>query len=118
MKKAGKTYGVKYGIIITKPWSNEMYDHNETVAEIMKDNIKNILFELWKLTKDETRLLKVSKHICYYGFGDGYSAEDVYEETRKDLEQMQNYQLHEVYDELEKDGFVTKLDEFLIGYDN
>ena len=26
----------KYGIEITKPWSKEMYDHNEKVAEEMR----------------------------------------------------------------------------------
>ena len=30
----------KYGIKITKPWSREMYDHNDIVSEEMKKNIK------------------------------------------------------------------------------
>ena len=30
---------MKYGIEITKPWSKEMYDHNDKVAELMKAEI-------------------------------------------------------------------------------
>ena len=30
---------IKYGIEIVKPWSSEMYDHNDVVSEEMKMNI-------------------------------------------------------------------------------
>ena len=31
-----KTIGTKYGIEITKPWNNEMYNHNDKVGELLK----------------------------------------------------------------------------------
>ena len=34
-----KILGEKYGVTITKPWSKEMYEHNDTVADFMKENI-------------------------------------------------------------------------------
>ena len=30
---------IKYGIKITKPWSKEMYDHNDKVSHLMKAEI-------------------------------------------------------------------------------
>mgnify|MGYP003123444484 CR=1 FL=1 len=39
MSKAKKSPKVQYGIEITKPWSKEMYDHNDIVSEEMKKNI-------------------------------------------------------------------------------
>ncbi len=41
MKKAPK---VKYGIEIVKPWSKEMYSHNDKVA----DEIRDIVEKKWK----------------------------------------------------------------------
>ena len=39
MRKSKKSPEIKYGIEITKPWSKEMYDHNEKVASEMKANL-------------------------------------------------------------------------------
>jgi hypothetical protein len=39
MSKSKKSPKVQYGIEITKPWSKEMYDHNDIVSEEMKKNI-------------------------------------------------------------------------------
>ena len=41
MKKEAK---VEYGITITKPWSTEMYDHNEEV----QTEICNTVLEMWE----------------------------------------------------------------------
>ena len=48
MSKAKKSPKVQYGIEITKPWSKEMYDHNDMVSEEMKKNIINKWDELLK----------------------------------------------------------------------
>jgi len=39
MKKEAK---VEYGIQIVKPWSQEMYDHNEQVAEIVRETVRGM----------------------------------------------------------------------------
>ena len=72
MARAKKPAEVKYGIEITKPHSQEMYDHNDMVAAEIKKNIiqlkwgdlmflllKSILHEVFKL------LLLISKIIIY-----------------------------------------------------
>ena len=41
MKKAAK---VEYGIEIVKPWSSEMYAHNEQVA----DQVKELVSDMWR----------------------------------------------------------------------
>lgn len=105
----------KYGIEITKPWSKEMYDHNDKISEIVKQNIETSLFEIFK-DGDEKSLRKISKHICAHGFGEGYSFNDIYDETMNDLDRAENYWLNEIYDGIVSDGFAPKLDEFFIGY--
>jgi hypothetical protein len=120
MAKPNKTYGVKYGIVITKPWNTQMYDHNDKVAEVMKENIGKTLREVYDEAlslDDESLLRKVSRSICYYGFGEGFDTEHIYEETKQELENIPNYQLNETYADLEKDNLVPELEEYLIGYD-
>ena len=41
MPKIKKKPEFKYGIEITKPHSKEMNNHNDTVSEMMKSNIKS-----------------------------------------------------------------------------
>ena len=44
--------------------------------------------------KDEGELRKFSKAICYHGFGEGYSYDDIVNETRLDIETIPNFQLN------------------------
>ena len=94
--------GEQFGITVTRPWSKEMYDHNDDIASTMKD---------------EDSLRELSKHICYYSFGAGYDTDDIYLETCKSLDQMENFQLHENYEDMVKDGFVKKEETGFVGYD-
>ena len=38
-----KVLGMEYGIEITRPWSSEMYEHNDKVMATMKEAIKVVL---------------------------------------------------------------------------
>jgi hypothetical protein len=40
MKKAAK---VEYGIEIVKPWSSAMYDHNDAVADVVREQLTAML---------------------------------------------------------------------------
>ena len=40
MKKEAK---VEYGIQIVKPWSTEMYNHNELVADLVRNEVESML---------------------------------------------------------------------------
>jgi len=118
--------GKQYGVTVTRPWSKEMYDHNDDVAATMKNNIFEALTEIYDtfeinaegwLTGDEDSLREISKFICYYSFGDGYDTNDIYERTCEELERMENYQLHEQYPDMVKAGFVRPEEVGFVGYD-
>ncbi len=135
MKKAKKSPEIKYGIEITKPWNSEMYDHNEKVASEMKDNLMhrwNLLIA--KLEEDDRylmdrdwdeddikaecpELIKLQRGVCYSGFGDGYSVQGVCDEFKRELDTMQNYQLHEEYSYLSFKGIVRRTRFMMVGYE-
>jgi len=114
MTRSKKEPVIKYGIEITKPHSQEMYEHNQMVAEEMKKNIlsawkalldkqtlhdEDSLMECsWEYITDDSDLAKLQKLVCYSGYGSGYTVGDVNEEFLKELDIMANWQLHQEYD--------------------
>jgi hypothetical protein len=126
MRKAKKSPKVQYGIQITKPWSKEMYDHNDIVSEEMKKNIikkwNTIVKRLdmdqdWNLLSNDSEIVKLQKGICYSGYGDGFTLEDVDEEFRSEVENMPNYQLHETYSYLAFERMLPRTSFMLIGFE-
>jgi predicted transcriptional regulator len=127
MKKEAR---VEFGITITKPWSKEMYDHNEEVAEIVKetvhqmwvdalkeaiedyrdeDELGNLYCEMdWGQASDEME--RIQKAITYYSYSN-QSIEEVADEVEETLEDMPLYQLKELVEELE-----IKLDKGFVGF--
>ena len=125
MKKEIKT---QYGIQIVKPWSKEMYDHNEMVAEAVRilvtqrwENTLNAFQEeledgiveydmsdlAWEQATAE--LQEIQRAITCYGFGYGYDVERVSRIVEQELEDAPLYRLNEIAEELELDlkvGFV------------
>ena len=126
MSKAKKSPKVQYGIEITKPWSREMYDHNDMISEEMKKNIiqkwealiYNIDLETdWIEFEDESSISKLQRGICYSGFGSGYTLGQVDREFRDEVENMPSYQLHESYSYLAFEGMLPRTSFMLIGFD-
>jgi hypothetical protein len=121
MKKEKK---VVYGIEIVKPWSKEMYDHNEMVAEAVRilvtqrwENELNAFEEtLGEFAEDvewiseaPKSLKDIQRAITCYGFGYGYDVERVSRIVEQELEDAPLYRLNEIAEELELDlkvGFV------------
>jgi len=127
MKKAKE---MKYGIEITKPWSKEMYAHNEKVAENVKTQILNKwneAMEQAKLAYDENtceieaeengyeiepflereytdvqteELRNIQKDVTCYGFGMGYPMKDVSAEVTNELECAASYRLKEMAEDM------------------
>jgi len=127
MKKAKE---MKYGIEITKPWSKEMYAHNEKVAENVKTQILNKwneAMEQAKLEYDENtceieaeengyeiepflereytdvqteELRNIQKDVTLYGFGMGYSMNNIDEEVKNELECAASYRLKEMAEDM------------------
>ena len=127
MKKEPK---VEYGIQIVKPWSREMYDHNEAVAEVVKakvcamwaeayaaakaefideDELGNEFSEMqWDWASDE--MVAIQKAITMYTFSNQYINDVIYE-IGIALEDMPLYQLKELVEELD-----IKLDTGFVGF--
>ena len=140
--KVKKSPEIKYGIEITKPWSKEMYDHNNKVSEEMKANLMhhwNLIIKRMEQddrylmdrewNEDEIKspkskggygfpeLIKIQRAVCWSGFGSGYTFQDVCDEFESELDTMQNYQLHEEYSHLSFEGIVRRTKHMMIGYE-
>jgi hypothetical protein len=119
-----------YGVAIVKPWSKEMYDHNDKVAE----EIKATIFSEWLLAysaaeieydgyydwNDEfdtpegfelrewedcasDKMKDIQNAITLYGFGSGYAILDIEEKIKNELENAPYYRLKEMAEDLELD---------------
>jgi len=118
MKKEKK---VEFGIEITKPWSKEMYEHNDRVAEAVKVKV----FEMWTDACDMDvemfgsdsewldyalpEMIKIEQAVLCYGIGYGYSVADVAKRIEEEIEDAPYYRLKEIAEDLEldlKQGFV------------
>lgn len=105
----------QYGIEITKPWSQQMYDHNDKVALIVKENLFNALTKAYK-ADDEESLRDIAKAICGYGFGVGYELDDIYNDSCAELDRVQNFWLNSEYPHLVQMGYCVPLEIGFIGY--
>ena len=130
MKKEVK---VEYGITITKPWSKEMYDHNDALAEVVKAKVLEMWNEAyateavkfvdeddlgsefgdmqWEVANEE--MMKIQKATTYYSFANHQSIQEVAEEVVETLENMPTFQLKELVEELE-----IELEKGFIGFNN
>jgi hypothetical protein len=124
MKKAKE---IKYGIVITKPWSKEMYAHNEQVADVVRFEVKELLdaaicrfsedFDCidnaLELEWDEASgdLVAIQTAVTCYGFGSGYTIEEVLDRVEEELENAPYYRLNEMAEELN-----LQLEKEIIGF--
>jgi hypothetical protein len=113
MKKAAK---VEYGIQITKPWSREMYDHNDAVADVVRIKVKQLWIAAmtefrkefdyndqmleadWVSASDE--LKRIQTAITCYGFGSGYDVNQVADRVMQELDDAAYYRLKDIAEEL------------------
>ena len=123
-KKKEPTFA--YGIEITKPFSKEMYDHNDMVAKEMRKNILNqweaLTYRIdkdldWESIEEDSNIVKLQKGVCYSGYGSGYTFGDVDKEFRNELDMMQNWQLHEEYSYLSFKRLLPRIKYMMIGFD-
>ena len=118
MKKEPK---VEYGITIVKPWSKEMYAHNEQVAEIVRSEVRAIwlvaLNEFQAELVDELiryefmsdvewldvpfNIKKIQKAITCFGFGSGYSLAQVAQQVEQELDEAPSFRLKEIAEDLQ-----------------
>ncbi len=118
MKKAAK---VEYGIEIVKPWSQAMYDHNDAVADQVREDISTMWSEAlqrfeesieldeegedvdimsmdWECASEE--MIEIQTAITCYGFGFGYTIESVSERVEVELLDAPYFRLKDMAEEL------------------
>jgi hypothetical protein len=118
MKKEKK---VEFGIEITKPWSKEMYDHNDMVAEAVKVKVHEMWTRACSTESDEfssdmdwldeatPEMLKIQRAVLCYSFGPGFDVAEVASRVEEEIEDAPYYRLKEIAEDLELDlkvGFV------------
>ena len=111
-----KTKQIIYGIEITKPFSNEMYNHNDKIATEMKANLKTILDKALK-EENEDLLRKVIRSFTGYAYGDGYDLQDIYNDGIYAIHNAANWMMHEEYSYLCFENLVPRTSKMMIGFD-
>ena len=108
-----KVLGEQYGVTITRPFSKEMYAHNDKVVALMKENItKAIKNRKW--TTEE--LNEMTKSITAYTFG-MMTREEIREEMLAEVDRLQDWWLAQEYPTLVKEGYCKPLKTGFVGFD-
>jgi hypothetical protein len=108
-----KVLGEQYGVTITRPFSREMYAHNNKVAAIMKENITKAINNR-KYTADQ--LNEMTKSITAYTFG-MMSREEIREEMLAEVDRLQDWWLAQEYPNLVEGGFCKEVKVGMVGFD-
>ena len=130
-----KVKKVEFGIEITKPWSKEMYAHNEELADDLKDWVIDMWDEAYQLSKESyddfleddqeglefgdsdphnfnETMINICEAVTYYNFGGGYTVDDIADEVEKELMTAAFWRLKEIAEELE----IDMVEEFGAGF--
>ena len=99
---------------ITKPWSKEMYEYNDYVANFMKMEIETQIND----NKDNWDTLNELIDLCgEVKYGDGYTIEDLHKGCLKALENVENYWLNNEWGYFVSKGLVNDIELKFVGYD-
>jgi len=99
---------------VTKPWSKEMYDYNDKVADLMKHNI---IESIVKYQNDFDKLNELMVLCGGIKYGSGYSIDELYQDVQDEVDNVQNYWLNEEYSYAVKQGLVKPVLYDFVGYD-
>ncbi len=94
MNKSPKS---KYGVQITKPHSAEMYNWNDNIANLMKEEINYQIEEAYK-NQSFNNLNELIVLCAGVQFSEGHSIEDLYEEAKELVDNVPNYWLNQEWD--------------------
>jgi uncharacterized protein YlaN (UPF0358 family) len=98
---------------VTKPWSKEMYDYNDKVADLMKKNILKSIHTNRNNWDNLNELMELCGGIKY---GDSYDIDELYLDVNNEVENVQNYWLNEEYPYAVKNGLVDDVPYTFVGY--
>ncbi len=101
---------------VTKPWSNEMYEWNDMVADLMKVELR-IRINQAKEMDDRDKLNELSCVLGGSRFGDGFTIGEIWERCLKELDRVPNYWLNQEWDYAVHLGLVSDCVKFnFVGY--
>jgi len=81
---------------ITKPWSKEMYEYNDYVANFMKIEIETQINKAEQ--NDDFETLNELMVLCGgIKYGDGYTLGELWEDCLNELHNVQTFSLNEEY---------------------
>ena len=124
MPRAKKQPTYEYGIEITKPWSKEMYDHNDKVLEIAKQNIQAALdkayakFEPKAMIHNTDDVAQIAREICGYSHSCQYANQEIYDDACSELNNASYHFLNDFYSFFVDKGWCTPLEQGFVGYSN
>lgn len=98
---------------VTKPWSKEMYDYNDKVAEMMKKNI------IESIESNKNNYDKLNDLMVLCGgikYGSGFDINDLYKDVKQEVGMVQNYWLNDEYPYSVKQGLVKDVPYKFVGY--
>ena len=103
MSKIPKIY--KYGIEITKPWSKEMYEFNDSLSEIMIDDIQSLVETL----DNEEAAQSLADIINPYTYGYGFDLDHMKRDMLNNIETFEKWWLNEIWPQLIDKGFLEPI---------
>ena len=114
MKKVAK---IEYGIQIVKPWSKEMYDHNDEVADVVREQLIATL-EAFRDELDpeaeshrDDELQQFGSSVVGYGGWIGFTNERIMHEIEREIDIAAYYRLKDIAEELD-----IKLEKGFVGF--
>ena len=124
MRKA-KEIKVEYGIQIVKPWSAEMYNHNDDVAEVVKDKVKFMFAAAINIAMNRNEdimdsefceaasplMKQIQRAVLCYQIGSGYAVREILDMVNNGIEDALYYRLNEMVSDLN-----IKLDKGFVGF--
>ena len=110
-----KVIGTKYGIEITKPWNEKMYEWNDVVGKLIKIDLYNKLTEFYK--KGDTKGMNLIAGSLGPKYGEGYDIDSMFDAIYEDISQVQNYTLNDELEWMVKDGLIKQPKYGFVGYD-
>jgi len=115
---------IKYGIPITKPWSKEMYAHNDEVLKEVVEEVKDRWLHAYHDSENvyeadadiedydpefmdsefnytaNAVMLDIQEAVTVTGYGAGYTVYDVEKDVQQELEAMPYWRAKEVAEDL------------------
>jgi hypothetical protein len=115
MSKKPKIIGEQYGVIVTKPFSNEMYNHNTKVAGMMRIEIEKAII---KHEKSFEKLNDIARSVTGYTFSRGMMPDEISQELLLEVSRLANWWLAQEYPYLVKKGYCKDLGVGMVGFDS